>query len=107
MHFVAAFVLMVSALPPTRTWYPPALPLTVEAKAAGEGRLVLTEFEGKQIEPSASTQFNGAKTFDLKEFWPRVAEPGTYILYLASKDAPKDAPVTKFEGTPLVIEVRH
>jgi peptidyl-prolyl cis-trans isomerase B (cyclophilin B) len=102
MHVVAALFMMVSAITPARTWYPPALPLTVEVKSEGEAQLVLTDFAGKVIEPKMPTAFSGTKSFDLKEAWPVLASPGTFVLYETSKGKP----LAQFEGTPMVIEVR-
>lgn len=102
MQLIAALFMMVSVITPTRTWYPPTMPMTVEVKSEGEAKLVLTDFTGKVIDPKSSTQFNGTKTVDLKGIWPVLADPGTFVLYVT----PKDKPLAQFEGTPLLIEVR-
>ncbi|HET6246949.1 MAG TPA: peptidylprolyl isomerase [Tepidisphaeraceae bacterium] len=102
MHMASALLLLVSLLTPSRTWYPPAMPLTVNLKADGDSRLILTDFSGKVIEPKAPTDFKGEKSVDLKESWPQLASAGTYVLY----EVPKDKPLAQFEGTPLVIEIR-
>ena len=62
----------------------------------------MTDFNGKEIPAKGLVDFSGQKSFDLKEAWPGVGTPGTYILYVR----PKGKPLSQFEGTPLVIEAR-
>jgi len=103
MHpLVSAILSLVSILTPTRTWYPPASPLTVDVKMDGDATLVLTDFDGKPIPPSASADFSGQKTIDLKTLWPSLSAAGTYVLFVQ----PKGKPLGQFDGTPLVIEIR-
>jgi cyclophilin family peptidyl-prolyl cis-trans isomerase len=103
MHLIAALFIAVSMITPTRTWYPPAMPLSVDMKSDGDAKLVLTDFTGKVVEPKSATDFKGEKKVDLKEYWPDVlAKTGTYVLY----EVPKDKPLAEFTGTPWVIELR-
>src|SRR4051812_25499605 len=105
MHlFTSLTLLLAAALTPTRTWYPPDVPLTISAKSDGEARLVLTDFQGNKIEPAAGADVavNGEAAKDLKKLFNQVAQPGTYLLYVVGKD--KNLP--DFQGTPLVVSVR-
>src|SRR5438270_13840179 len=102
MHVIAALMAIVSALIPTRTWYPPSQPLTVEVKAEGECRLVMTDFNGTTFEAKTPADVSGDKTVDLRGIYDEASRPGTYILYVV----PKGKATEQFSGTPLVIEVR-
>ena len=47
MHLLLLPLLfLTSALTPTRSWYPPAGPLTVNVTGQGDTKLVLTDFTG-------------------------------------------------------------
>jgi peptidyl-prolyl cis-trans isomerase B (cyclophilin B) len=96
-----ALVLAFMLLTPTRTWYPPNGPLTVNVSAKEDSKLVLTDFAGTPIDASGSTEVQGDKTVDLKALFPKITGGGTYVLY----EVPKDKPTSNFVGTPLVIEV--
>ena len=102
MNFLAPILALASIITPSRQWTPPALPLTVTVKAETDSQLVLTDFEGKTIPSKAPAEFNGEKSYDLKQLWTETAVPGTYVLYIV----PKGKSVEQFEGTPLLIEVR-
>src|SRR3954454_811833 len=104
MHALAGLaMLLVSVLTPTKTWFAPDQPLTVNVKAEGPAQLVLTDFLGNKLEAKGSAEVSGEGTKDIKQIFPRVADPGAYLLYLVPKG--KDLP--QFEGTPLVISVRE
>ena len=103
MHmFAAALFSLISVITPSRVWYPPTQPMTVNVKSEGDASLVLTDFDGKQIAAKGSAEFSKQKSVDLLALWPQLATPGTYILY----EVPKGKPLAQFEGTPMVIEVR-
>jgi hypothetical protein len=103
MHmFAAALFTLISVITPSRVWYPPAQPMTVQVKSDGDASLMLTDFDGKQLPAKSSTEFSKEKNVDLKELWPALETPGTYVLY----EVPKGKPLAQFEGTPMVIEVR-
>ncbi|MDB5303374.1 MAG: peptidylprolyl isomerase [Phycisphaerales bacterium] len=103
MHFLAPLVVLLSVISPTRTWYAPSQPLTVDVKSAGESKLVLTDFTtGKPIDAKAPAEVTGDKAVNLKELFAEVSAPGTYVLFVV----PKGKPLAEFEGTPLLIEVR-
>ena len=102
MTIAPLFAALFSVLIPTRMWYPPTQPDEVQVKASGDATLVLTDFEGKKLNPSGPADVNGEKTVDVKSIFPQLASVGTYVLY----SVPKGKSLAEFEGTPLVIEVR-
>jgi len=104
MHVLAALLAIVSAVVPTRNWYAPSQPLTVEVKSEGDAKLVLTDFNGTAFEPKvpADAEVNGDKTVNLKGVYDEASRPGTYVLYTV----PKGKTIDQFTGTPWVIEVR-
>src|SRR5688572_24541817 len=110
MHLILSTVLLLaaSALTPTKMWFAPDQPLTIDVKPGGEATLVLTDFAGKVRDAKGSADVAADKTVNVKELFPEVGQPGTYVLYAVKKGAAKDlqgAP-TDFIGTPLVINVR-
>jgi peptidyl-prolyl cis-trans isomerase B (cyclophilin B) len=104
MHLLAGIaLLLVSALTPTKNWFAPDQPLTVNIKAEGDAHLVLTNFTGGKVDPKGSADVSGETSKDLKQVVPEaLSQPGTFLLYVVPKG--KDLP--DFEGTPLVISVR-
>lgn len=100
---LAPVLMMFSILFPTKMWFAPDQPLTIQVKGAGaEVRLVLVDFLGKQIEGEAAPAVSDGQTVDLRTVWPQFRTPGTYLLLAVPPGkAPKD-----FVGTPLVIGVR-
>ncbi|MDB5355662.1 MAG: putative bifunctional phosphatase/peptidyl-prolyl cis-trans isomerase [Phycisphaerales bacterium] len=103
MHFLAPLLALISVISPTRTWYAPSQPLTVDIKSAGESKLVLVDFTtGKPIDAKAPADVSGDKTVDLKTLYAEVSAPGTYVLFVV----PKGKQLAEFDGTPLLIEVR-
>ena len=105
MHLLAGFALvLVSVLTPTKNWFAPDQPLTVNIKAEGDARLVLTSFTGGKVDPKGAAEVSGETTKDLKQIFPEaLSQGGTFLLYVVPKD--KDLP--DFQGTPLVISVRE
>ena len=104
MHSLAGLaILLVSVLTPTKAWFAPDQPLTINVKPEGPALLVLTDFLGTKLEAKGSAEVTGEGTKDLKQIFPRVVDPGTYLLYVVPKG--KDLP--EFQGTPLVISVRE
>jgi peptidyl-prolyl cis-trans isomerase B (cyclophilin B) len=96
-------VLFVASLVPTKGWFAPEQPLTIQVKAEREQALLLTDFNGRSLEAKAPTLVSGEKTVDLRELYVQLATPGTYVLY----QTPKDGTAADFVGTPLVINVRE
>ena len=91
-----------SVLVPTKQWFAPSQPDTIDVKTTGDVTLVLTDFTGKQIEAKGSPDLSGEKSVDVKQMFPALQQIGTYVLYAV----PKGKQSADFEGTPLVIEVR-
>jgi peptidyl-prolyl cis-trans isomerase B (cyclophilin B) len=103
MNALVSTMLFVSVLFPQKGWFTPDQPINIRVKAAGEINLFLTDFTGKAIETKGSTQVQGEQTIDLKQMFPPITTPNTYVLYAVPKgNANKD-----FTGTPLVIGVRQ
>ena len=102
MHLLAALLAVASAIVPTRTWYPPSDPLTLNIKAEGDSTLVLTDFNGTKFDPKTPAEVSGEKSVNLKEMFAEASRPGTYVLYVV----PKGKDIQHFSDTPLVIEVR-
>jgi peptidyl-prolyl cis-trans isomerase B (cyclophilin B) len=101
MHLLLLPLLfLASILTPTRTWYPPAGPVTVNVTGQGDTKLVLTDFTGAAIPPTASADVSGEKTVDLKTIFPKISAGGTFVLFTV----PKDKTTADFTGNPLVIE---
>ena len=111
MHAILSTVLLLatSALAPTKLWFAPDQPLMVNVKPGGESQLVLTDFKGKILDPSAATDLAADKAVDLRTVFRECSTPGTYVLYLVKKSAAKDlaAAPKDFIGTPLMINVRQ
>lgn len=93
---------MFSVLMPSKLWYQPDQPITINVKADQAITLVLTDFLGREIKTEADTSVSGEKSVDLKTLFPG-AQTGTYILYAV----PKDKSVADFIGTPLVVQMRQ
>jgi peptidyl-prolyl cis-trans isomerase B (cyclophilin B) len=108
MNLVAAVVLAVAAavVSPTKTWFAPAQPWTVQVKGAEPGtRLVMANFVGKPVYSAGPTGVSGDRVVDLKELFPEVGVgAGTYLLYTV-REGGRD--VTGFVGTPMVVDVRE
>ena len=103
MQMVAPALVLFSVLFPTKLWFAPDQPITITVKPpGGTVVLVLTDFLGKVIDARAAADVDAEKTIDLRELYPQLATPGTYILYAV----PKGKPLGDFVGTPLLLSVR-
>lgn len=107
MQIVPALLAMFSVLLPTKMWFAPTQPLTVQVKANSDISLIVTTFDGKRVDPKGSIEVPAGgpttqpTTVDIRHMYPTLASPGTYLLFAVPKGgAPAD-----FIGTPLVIEV--
>ena len=116
---LSAIVLSVASLVPAKGWFAPDQPVVIRAEEgidAATTSLVLTEFGGTVLEPGTGADVTVEEVKDLRQAFPQIATPGTYVLYavkevkrtetggtapIARRDPPRD-----FLGTPLVIEVR-
>src|SRR3954466_3345290 len=95
-------LLLLSVITPPKAWFAPDSHWTVNVK--GEGRLLLlTDYAGRPINPQGSAEITGAKSVDLKEMFPAILNPGTYVLY----EIPDGQTAEHFTGTPVVIDVRQ
>src|SRR6266487_4486647 len=105
MNPLVPMMMFVSVLLPQKGWYAPDQPINIAVKAPADVNLFLTNFSGNSVEAKESVVVagNAEKTVDLKQLFPTITSPGTYILYAV----PKDKPNREFIGTPLVIEVRE
>jgi cyclophilin family peptidyl-prolyl cis-trans isomerase len=107
MNAATLFSILFSVLVPQKMWYAPGQPITVTVAADKDVTLELTDFAGKPIESSGSADVSAHQAADIQKLYPRIANPGAYVLYALNKGtalsqdgAPKD-----FLGTPIVIEV--
>lgn len=111
MEAIVSMLLLAAALVPTKNWFTPEQPVTVEVRdVGGAANLVLTNFTGNRLDPKGSAEVADGKTVNLNDLFPQLGTPGTYILYLTKQggEAARAADLTKdFVGTPLVIEVRE
>src|SRR5688572_4039960 len=113
MHALVTTILLAAAaaLTPSKGWFAPDQPVTVNVKTGGAGDavLVLTDFAGKFMQAKGGAEVAGDKSVKLNEVFPDVEQPGAYVLYLVKKGAEKDlaAAPAEFIGTPLVIGVRR
>jgi peptidyl-prolyl cis-trans isomerase B (cyclophilin B) len=99
---IAPALVLFSVLFPSKLWYAPDQAWTVVVRPDVPTTLVLTDFVGKAIDPRASSDVSAEKSIDVKDLWPPIAYPGTYLLYAV----PRGKLVNDFVGTPLVIQVR-
>ncbi len=110
MQAVVGLLMMVfSVLTPASQWVAPSAPVVVSVAAESPVRLVLTDFTGMEIAPVGEGPAVVEKSgeVDLRKIYEGVLDrTGTYVLYAVAKDAPA-GDVSKFAGTPLVIEVRR
>jgi cyclophilin family peptidyl-prolyl cis-trans isomerase len=106
MNAVATLVALCSILFPTKSWFAPDQPWTVTVKApAGQDLvLTLTDFTGRAIDARGDVLVSGGgeRTIDLKELFPPVSLPSTYVLWAV----PKGKMLPEFVGTPLIVSVR-
>jgi len=106
MQPIATAALVVfSVLFPSKLWFAPDQPLTVSVRP-DPGQvltLVLTDFVGKPIDSQHPIEIAGEKTVDLRELWPQITTPGTYILHALRQEQL----LPDFVGTPLIISVRE
>ena len=79
-------VLMLAALVPSKGWFAPDQPITVNVRAEGEQMLLLTDFNGRALEAKGPTVVTGEKTVNLRDVYVQLATPGTYLLYLTKVD---------------------
>ena len=94
-------------LTPAKGWFSPGKPIEVKVAGQGEVTLVLTDFTGTVLTARGSADVaGGSGTVDVRNIFPMVDTPGTYLLYAVQKGADVSKGVTTFQGTPLVIGAR-
>ena len=106
MQAAATLVTLFSILFPTKLWYAPDQPLTVQVKPAEAGgavTLVLTDFTGRLIESRGEATFAAEQTVNLRDLYQPLNTPGTYVLWAV----PQGKALPQFVGTPLVLGVRE
>ena len=78
---VMGLLAVFSVLVPTKIWFAPDQGLMVNVKADSDIALVVTDFNGKTI--GSPVPEAAGKTLDLKQVFPDLAQPGTYIVTFA------------------------
>src|SRR4051812_18402604 len=101
MQIASVLMALFSVLVPTKMWFAPTQPLSVQVRSDQPVTLVLTGFDGKRIDSKGSTDVPAAGTVDIRELYPAVSNPGTYVLFAT----PKGGALADFVGTPVVIQV--
>jgi len=101
MDVITATMVLFSILVPTKTWYAPTQPMTVQIKTVSEATLAMRDFYGKRIEPAGDVSIKEGQQVDLRVVFPQVNNAGAYILTAVPKDGSAE-----FLGTPLVITTR-
>jgi len=102
MNVISGLAIFFSVLIPTKVWFAPNQPLTVNIKSDAAVMLVLTDFQGKVIEPAGANEAAPNKEVDIRPMYRQLSAGGTYILFAV----PKGKAFPEFVGTPIVIEVR-
>jgi peptidyl-prolyl cis-trans isomerase B (cyclophilin B) len=103
MNIIPVVLAMFSVLLPTKQWYGQQQPLTIKVQSDSALSLVLTTFDGKTLDPKGSTDVpaGGSPTVNVRDLYPQLATPGSYVLFAV----PKGGGPANFVGTPVVIEV--
>jgi len=102
MQIVSGLALFFSILVPTKVWFAATQPIIVNIKSDAAVTLVLTDFQGKPIDPAGPNEAAPNKEVDIRPMYRQLGSVGTYILYAV----PKGKSYPDFVGTPIVIEVR-
>ena len=102
MNVISGLAIFFSVLIPTKVWFAPNQPLTVNIKSDAAVTLVLTDFQGKVIEPAGANEAAPNKETDIRPMYRQLGASGTYILFAV----PKGKAFPEFVGTPIVIQVR-
>ena len=98
----AAALVVFSILFPVKGWVATNQPINIDVQADAPVTLVMTDFGGKPLDAQGNVEINGKQRVDIKPLFNETTVPGTYVLFAV----PKGMDVTKFVGTPLVIDVR-
>src|SRR5438128_304670 len=103
MSPTTAAVMIFSILFPSKGWYAPTQPMDLRVQSDRAMTLTLTDFTGKPLDATGNSDVQPNQTVDLRKIFSEVNQPGTYVLFAV----PKGSDVTKFVGTPLVVDVRE
>ncbi len=98
----AAAVVLLSILFPTKGWVATNQPLNIDVQADAPLTLIMTDFSGKPLDPQGNVDVVGKQRVDIKPLFNELTVPGAYVLFAV----PKGGDITKFVGTPLVVDVR-
>ncbi|GIW75957.1 MAG: hypothetical protein KatS3mg104_1020 [Phycisphaerae bacterium] len=98
---IASTLFLFSVLIPTKLWYSPDQPVTIEVRSNEAVRLVLVDFLGRVVDTQEDTRVEKPGQVELKRLFP-AARSGTYILYAV----PEEKQLPDFVGTPLVVQIR-
>jgi peptidyl-prolyl cis-trans isomerase B (cyclophilin B) len=99
----AAAVVLFSILFPVKGWVATDQPINIDVQPDAPVTLIMTDFSGKPLEPQGDVEVSGKKRVDIKPLFNEMNVPGTYVLFAV----PKGMNLTKFVGTPLVVDVRN
>ncbi|HEV8608112.1 MAG TPA: peptidylprolyl isomerase [Tepidisphaeraceae bacterium] len=102
MQLMSGLAVFFSILIPTKVWFAPTQPLTVNIKSDAAVTLVLTDFAGKPFEAAGATEAAANKEVDIRPMYRELSKSGTYLLFAVAKGKG----LAEFVGTPLVIQVR-
>ncbi len=89
---------MFSVLIPTKLWFAPHQPISINIDSKESIKLVLTDFQGK-VQTEVPVEQSGP--LDIRPLFPSL-KTSSGILYAV----PKDKDISAFTGTPLVIQTR-
>jgi peptidyl-prolyl cis-trans isomerase B (cyclophilin B) len=98
----AAAVVLFSILFPAKGWVATNQGINIDVQADAPVTLIATDFSGKPLDPQGNVEIAGKQRVDVKPLFNEMSMAGTYILFAV----PKGMDISKFVGTPLVIDVR-
>lgn len=100
LQVISALVALFSVIVPTKEWYAPGTPMTMQVQPDAPVSLVLVDFTGKVLEPAENALVSEKKVVDIRALYPQVTKPGAYVLLAV----PQGKSNKDFVGTPVVIE---
>jgi cyclophilin family peptidyl-prolyl cis-trans isomerase len=107
MQAIVPTILLWSVLIPSRQWVAPSQPLEVTIQTTTPVTLLLADFTGSTIIPTAPTESKDGQKIELKALYPTLSKGGTYLLFAVPARKDQILSPASFIGTPLVIEVRE
>lgn len=106
MQSIVPLMMLWSVLVPARQWVTPNQPLDVTIKSSAPVTLILADFTGSTIAPTASADLRDGQKLDVKTLYPTLTKAGTYLLFAVPSRPGQMLSPANFIGTPVVIEVR-